>query len=276
MTDRTPRYQPRMLLALDAADSGNGRVEHAAKIATNIGAELVGLFFENPDLITAAALPATSLISRHDPSERNLDVTLMKRALRVQARRAEANLARIAERAHTQWSFQIIQGTETEHALLESRGGDILTFIRRHHKFSRQGRDDMEPVLNRVDCSIFLLNDAPVKNPNIVVLYQGNATALDFATRLADVYRGHLDIFVLGQSSDDAFELEKTAKQFLHNSPINTQLHTSTLGELDELSESITALNPQFLLIDDRDNLSARLFPDEKHDRDNRSTFLIR
>jgi hypothetical protein len=99
----------RIVLGLDA---GTPRrvLEAAAALAARTGAELVGLFVEDIELLQFAALPFAHEIGGASAARRSLDVASVERSLRALAAEAERMLAGTAGRCDVRWSFRVARG----------------------------------------------------------------------------------------------------------------------------------------------------------------------
>jgi len=103
----------RIVLGLDAGTPMRD-LEAAAALAARTGAELVGLFVENPELLQFAALPFAREIGGASAARRGLDVASVERSLRALALEAERMLAGTAGRSAVRWSFRVARGVLVE------------------------------------------------------------------------------------------------------------------------------------------------------------------
>jgi hypothetical protein len=85
-------------------------LEAAARVAGRIGAELIGLFVEDVELLRFAALPFAEEIGAASAARRRLDAEALERALRVRAAEAERALAAAAASVAVPWSFRVVRG----------------------------------------------------------------------------------------------------------------------------------------------------------------------
>ena len=99
----------RIVLGLDAGTALRD-LEAAAALAARTGAELMGLFVEDPELLQFAALPFAREIGGASAARRDLDVASVERSLRTLALEAERMLAGTAGRSAVQWSFRVARG----------------------------------------------------------------------------------------------------------------------------------------------------------------------
>jgi len=99
----------RIVVALDAGTPARD-LDAAVALAGRTGAELLGLFVEDIELIRFAALPFAREIGAASAARRELDVASVERALRALANEAERLLAGAAGRSSVPWSFRVARG----------------------------------------------------------------------------------------------------------------------------------------------------------------------
>ena len=112
----------RIVIELAPGLPARGSLEAAAALADRLGAELVGLFIEDPDLLRFAALPFAHEIGHASAERRRTDVTAIERSLRVHAAEAERMLASAAERNAVRWSFRVARGIAATELLAAALG----------------------------------------------------------------------------------------------------------------------------------------------------------
>jgi hypothetical protein len=179
MSATPPTPIRRILLAFDAVAHSPTALESVVALAARLDAELLGLFIEDINLLRFAGLPFAREIGLTSATARPLRNPDMERALRVQAARAEAALAREAGRLKLRWSFRVARGqlvTQVVEAALET---DLVAIT------------PAEGALARVrwagGVAGAVLHGAPLRAP-LVLLYDGYPAAqraLSFAAQLA-------------------------------------------------------------------------------------------
>lgn len=98
----------RVVVALDTASPAPAMAT-AIGFARALEAELVGLFVEDPDLISVAALTAAE-IGFPFPAHRALDVGTMERGLRARAHVVRTALATRLAGDALKWTFEVVRG----------------------------------------------------------------------------------------------------------------------------------------------------------------------
>lgn len=116
----------RIVVSVEPAPHGRAALEIAAEIAERLGAELVGLFVEDVELLHLAGLPFAREIGFPSATTRALDVASMERSLRSLAGEARRALAEIAGRAPLRWSFRVARGSALAELLAAAAEADVL------------------------------------------------------------------------------------------------------------------------------------------------------
>ena len=107
----------RIVVRLDAAPRNRAVREAATVLADKMGAELVGLFVENVDLLHFAGFPFACEVCFSSATRRALDVERMERSLRALADEARRTLGAIVGRTSVRWSFRVARGTVSRELL---------------------------------------------------------------------------------------------------------------------------------------------------------------
>lgn len=116
----------RIVVSVEPAPRGRAALETAAEIAERLGAELVGLFVEDVELLHLAGLPFAREIGFPSATTRSLDVASMERSLRSLAGEARRALAEIAGRAPLRWSFRVARGSALAELFAAAAEADVL------------------------------------------------------------------------------------------------------------------------------------------------------
>ena len=105
MTEGTASFR-RIVVALDASHASRRVLGAAAALALRQGAELVGLFVEDVNLLHMGALPFTR-VAGAGPLSSQLDHATVERALRRAVGETRAALAGYVEGKNLKWSFAV-------------------------------------------------------------------------------------------------------------------------------------------------------------------------
>jgi nucleotide-binding universal stress UspA family protein len=134
MTEPTnPNPIQRVLVSLDDSWCGREALEAAANLASELQAELKGLFVEDINLFRLAGLPFVREITTSSGISRKVDVDSMERALQKKAEYIEEALANMAKQAQLQWSFSVSRGRIMQTTWAESAEADVIILGSRGH-----------------------------------------------------------------------------------------------------------------------------------------------
>lgn len=249
----------RILVALDAGGQGLADLEEAARLAAGLEAELVGLFIEDSELFSAAALPVTRMVSHQGRSEPGPDTALMQRVLRVWAARSRASLAAAAEHWQVRWSFRVARGSLAEQLLSQVEDFDLLALgkagaPRREARLSAETRR----VTEQARCSVLLLHRAARPNRPVVALYEGDERPLGVGRSLARVYGSPLVVLALGADAEAAQALERDAVQRLGGT---AAVHRLAGAQPAEVARALGELSASIVVLDRHGSLASQIEP---------------
>ncbi len=116
----------RVFAAIDSSPFGSAALEAAALLATELHAELRGLFIEDINLFRVARMPFAKEVDSLSGTLRRLDVEELERALRIKAEGVRQAIADTAQRTSLNWSFRIFRGNVTQMTLAAALDADLL------------------------------------------------------------------------------------------------------------------------------------------------------
>lgn len=119
----------RIVITLDSAQVDAAELESLMRLANRLDADLEGVFVEDSDLLRLVEM--TFLREFRPTSQRaeRFQAGRIQQELRVLARRAERELAEMAERRGVSWSFRTWRGS-IERELLSEVEADVLAMMR--------------------------------------------------------------------------------------------------------------------------------------------------
>lgn len=205
----------RILVTLDAGEQRHSALEEVACLAAGLKAELVGICVEDPELLEAAALPVTQIVSSHSGAPAALDRALMQRAFRVWSAESRKAFEAAADHWRVRWSFQVARGALAEQLLSQVRERDLVAFQSR--RLLRRSRTAMTAhrVTAQVPCSVFLLEGRRAAGKPVVVLYEGDETTLSVGRSLAEIYRLGFSVLALEKDNEADGDVAADARRCL-------------------------------------------------------------
>ncbi len=241
----------RVLVALDMAGGGQAALEITANLAAAFGAELVGLYVEDAELLEAAALPVSRWVSSGAASQAPFDVALMRRALKVSAGQAGRMLAEVAVRQKIQWTFRVKQGALAEQLLAEVGASDILALVApAGGQAQARGAVYRRLIAARASCCVLVVRPDGRPSQPVVALYTGSQRALAAAARLARAYRRPLLVLAAAETAEAVTALVEAASGWLEDGAISAPVRGIVADTVSELGAAIATLYPGVLVID--------------------------
>lgn len=116
----------RIVLAIDASLPSVEAARTAAELARVLGAEILGIFVEDLNLLRLAALPFARELRVPGGREHPLERSSLEAELRALAAWARAELGRAASAAQVPWSFEVRRATLPEAVLAAAAEADLL------------------------------------------------------------------------------------------------------------------------------------------------------
>lgn len=208
----------RIMVALDASPRNVEMIETAAKLASRMGSELIGLFVEDINLLRMTELPFASEIGFFSPLSRRLSSGQMEREFRAQASWMRSMMAGIAERKNVPWDFRVVRGSIVSELLLAGEEADLLILGKVGRSLIQRGRigSTVRLLLRQRSGLTMVLHEtrAFAAPAPVIAVYDGSVEgrkALDVAGQLKETEDIPLRVIVLADGEESAREREKEA-----------------------------------------------------------------
>ncbi|NIR30452.1 MAG: universal stress protein [Gammaproteobacteria bacterium] len=213
MTERErERRIRRIAVALSSERSDAPVLETIAQLASEMAAEITGVFVEDVDLLRLAQLPFAREVSLLTSAERPLESAELERQLRVQAAAVQRALASSAERAGVSWTFSVRRGPFATQ-LLEATLDVDLTVLGASRRELPHGELHARTRI--------AWQSAAARNP-VVIVYDGSdasARALKIAVRLARGSARPLTVLLAVRRVEEVEAVRARAQAFLGGEP---------------------------------------------------------
>lgn len=238
----------RILVALDTSTHSMAALEDAARLASLLEAELIGLFVEDKNLLRLASLPFTQEITWPSASGRNISEDKMERDLRLLASQARRALAYAAEEAEAEWSFRVVRGTVTEEVLSAALEADLLSLGRASRPLTKRVRlgSTARAVVLEASGPVLLARKGTDPQQPIAVTFDGSETAtraLMAAARMAQANESNLTVLVMTLESDEAPQLAEKANALLDERVAHAEYRHLPGGDNDSLIDVVHSEN---------------------------------
>jgi nucleotide-binding universal stress UspA family protein len=184
----------RIVVALDESAASRAALESAARFAAERAAELIALFVEDADLVSAASLPGSATISYQGASLAPLGCELLLRSLRLRARRLRDEVAQIAARNRIPWQFETIRGHVGEEVLRLAADSDMIA-IGASSLRDRRGvyGSTARMILERASGSVLVVR-RPLPATQRIAVMSINGQAREIGAALARMTGAALDV----------------------------------------------------------------------------------
>lgn len=208
-----------ILVALDGSPSSMSALENGVAMAARLGAELVGLFVEDINLLRATQLPFSQEISFFSSGFRPLEALELERQLRVQADRVRQVMERISIAKKISTMFRVARGSVAEEILNASKGADLLVLGKTGRSlpgFGRSGSIVRSVVIRRPGMTLVWHAHGAEIRP-VVLTYDGSESAVkavEVAVSLNEVLQSGLIVYLVaeGREKGDALRFEVSRK----------------------------------------------------------------
>ena len=238
----------RILVALDSGERSASALEEAARLAAGMEAELVGLFIEDSELLAAASLPVTRLLSGHEGRLGALDSALVQRAYRIWSAELRKNLEAVAARWQVRCSFQVARGAVAEELLSQAGERDLLAVETDRRQRRGRGAAAVQLVAERARCSVFLMQRRAYGRRPVAVLFEGAEPALAVGRSVARIYHADLVVLALGEDAVAA-ESEDPLRTVLEGESPRTRLERLPDPTAEAIAEILRRFAPGVVVV---------------------------
>ena len=242
--EHTQRIQ-RIMVALDPSDPNLAALHAAAEMAARTGAELVGVFVEDIDLLRMAALPFAQEFTPYTRSGRGFDTGAMERTLRAQATALRRAVASAAERRKIRWSFHVSRGRVAGELVIASENADLVIVGRSRRPSARGPRvgSTARTVVHESKRTVLVLHGGADVGRPVLVLYDGTPSSeRALLTAAAIAHEDHKNVVVAIVDADDGSTQRLSAEAVSILGSLGIRPRLAALPEPD-VAQVLTALD---------------------------------
>lgn len=207
----------RILVAVDASAGSLAALDAAAHLAALLGAELLGVFIEDINLLRVSRLPFAREVRYLLATIEPLTEQEVAQRLQLQAIRAELAFARAVEEHRIRGSFHVVQGMVTAELLAAALQADLLVLGRAGRTAVARTGSTARAALAHAACSVMLMQPGIDPTRLVVALYdgsEGGRQALILAGHLAQK-GGRLQVLIWAPDEQTARRREREAAAHL-------------------------------------------------------------
>lgn len=188
-----------ILVALDASAHGRAALKAAARLARSLGAELVGVYVEDADVL---GLPRVSFLRETDAlsgEERSIRREDLERRLRLEVTRLRRAMEEAAGESEVKWSFRVTRGRVVASLLEAARSADLVSLGARSHWMGRDPGSTTRAVVTRAGKPVMVLRKGATLGDRVCVLFDGSEPARKSLAQAAGLsaLRKDTDLFVV-------------------------------------------------------------------------------
>lgn len=243
----------RVVVLVDASRSSRAALEAAADLAARRGAELLGLFVEEENLLRSAGLPFARELGPTSTTLRPLDPARLRRRLLAQQREMRRDLERLAKHHAITGTLQVARGGVAAEALANAGPGDLMVVGKTGWSTLRRGRlgSTTLHLVRHAAVTVMVLEEAGApSHPTMVLLDEPESglRALAMATQIAR--RDGLALTVLlPPDSEDQAALLRRAEEWLAARGIRADFRVLAGTSPRRVAEAVRAGHGQALVV---------------------------
>ncbi len=245
----------RIVVALDPSTDSWTALEAAARMASRLGAEILGLLVEDVNVRRLADLPFVQEVGFFTASCRRVETRELSRQLDVQAGRIRRQFQTSTRSLTTRCTFRVVRGRVAPEVLKAAARADVVILGKGAWAPFKTGHltPAVREVLNQSRASTLVLREDTQVEPPIRVVYDGTALGEKALATAADLARddgGQLMVFLLADGPDEAARLREEVRQRLAGKLLEISIQSLTersipwLGHLIAHEEGGTLVMP--------------------------------
>jgi nucleotide-binding universal stress UspA family protein len=235
----------RILVALDASPSSLAALEAAARLASELGAELMGLYVEEESLLRGADLPLTRVVGSFSGTLHPVGRREVEQQFRAQAAKARRAMEAVALRSRLRWSFRVARGGVAASVGAASTDADMITLGRGRALAGRRMGRTTASILESAGAPVLLLDSGLRPGQAVITVFDetpGAEAALNLGCILKT--RDETPLFVVLRGSESRLDaLEDSARAALRRVGVESGVQFFRLGRRDPAL--LTRLNPR-------------------------------
>lgn len=197
----------RVIAVLDASSADIEAVIAATDVAARLGAEVLGLFIEDLNLVRLASLPVARHVGIGLATSGAWNIESLEGEMQALAARAESALVACATRIGVKWSFSVVRGLPAAELETATVMQDLLVLGSARATSGlplRFGSPVIEAAWQLARTVLFVPCRATFERPLVVVRAGSEQTGRALAACGRFAHGRHLDVMLVGAAADVA------------------------------------------------------------------------
>jgi nucleotide-binding universal stress UspA family protein len=245
----------RIVVALDASPHSYAALEAAVRMAAHFGAELLGLYVEDINILRLAELPFVREVGSFSTTSRRVESQDIERQLRLRTLTIQRKFISLATQQQVQQTFRVTRGTVVTEIREAAAEADVLIVGkagwskisgRRLGSTARAAYSDDTP-----DLTVILQDGTRLGTP-LLVVYDGSPLgqkALDVAAALMQTRTGPIHVLLLADGQMRVSGLQAAAAARLQAHDIAGRYRALTESNVPKLARAIQCEDSATLII---------------------------
>jgi len=243
----------RIVVAIDASPTSEAALEATVDLAAAWGAELLGIFVEDVNLLRMASLPFARELGSHSGEFRSVDPENLRRQLRWQAERARKGLESAALSRGVTVSFKVARGRVNEELLAALSEADLLSLGKGGKTLAaRLGLGSTaRAIASGASGRVLLLSHVSRVVGPVAVVYDDSASgerALASARELARGLDTGLTALCLAQTREGAQDLATRIRETAEGSE-SVRCRHCTVSDISDLAKIARSMGANAMVV---------------------------
>jgi nucleotide-binding universal stress UspA family protein len=250
----------RILVALDASTHSAAALQAAAELASRYGAELLGLYVEDINLLRLGELPFAQEVGQFTAIRRQLDIREVERQIRGQTGQVRRMFEITTRHARVRWSFQVTRGTVASEVLGAASEVDALVLGRAGWSLVASGRlgSTARAVLVETPVLALIVPHGGCLGAPFLVLHDGSELAekaLDVVAGLMRREEGPLTVLLLTERPEQVEPLRTHVRDWSRERDLVVRYRSLSTTNLSNLVRALHAEECGTLVVPSRSDI---------------------
>jgi len=244
-----------IVVAVDASTHSQAALEAAVTMAECFGAELLGLYVEDVNVLRIAGLPDAHEFGGHSAQRRRVNAGDVARQLRVRSRQVRDSFQALVSGALVPGTFRVVRGSVDLEIRSAAARADILVVGRVGWSQLRQRQvgSTARALCDAAETGVIAVLQAGTRIvPPVMVVWQGGSPserALALAAGLVAGTTTPVELLAVAQDDVQLAAVEETLSKALADLDIPNRRHRMVLPSTEDLVQASHVFGARTLLV---------------------------